>query len=130
MTGNLCHHNRRRLTRPFWDSCSLAIALPAQIATIKSAAQPAYAFVLHAKLFDIIICMKVLVLGGTGLFGPFVVRQVVALGHDVTIFHTGEHEADLPPQVRHIHSPLGRRPMYNLPPELRSLTPDVVLHML
>jgi nucleoside-diphosphate-sugar epimerase len=74
--------------------------------------------------------MNVLVLGGTGLFGPFVVRQLAALGHEVTIFHTGEHEADLPPQVRHIHSPLGHRPMYSLPTDLRSLGPDVVLHML
>ena len=74
--------------------------------------------------------MKILILGGTGLLGPFVVRRLVELGHDVSIFHSGEHESELPTQVRHIHSPLGKRPMYELPGELRDLRPDVVVHLI
>jgi len=74
--------------------------------------------------------MNILILGGTGFLGPFVVRQLVGLGHDVTIFHSGEHEPGLPPQVMHIHNPLGRRPMYELPGELRDLRPDVVVHLI
>src|SRR5262245_59412737 len=74
--------------------------------------------------------MKILILGGTGLLGPFVVRQLVDLGHDVTIFHSGEHEPELPPQVKHVHSPLGTRPMYALPNELRGPGPDVVVHLI
>ena len=47
--------------------------------------------------------MRVLVIGGTGITGPHVVRRLVEMGHEVTIFHRGQHEADLPPEVRHIH---------------------------
>lgn len=49
---------------------------------------------------------RVLVLGGTRFIGPFVVRQLAAHGHAVTIFHRGQTEADLPVAVRHLH---GRR---------------------
>ncbi len=68
--------------------------------------------------------MRVLVLGGTSLTGPFVVRRLTSLGHHVTVFHRGEHEAELPEGVRHIHGD------FNQPPrELRALAPDVVVHM-
>jgi nucleoside-diphosphate-sugar epimerase len=65
--------------------------------------------------------MRILILGGTGLTGPFVVRRLAGLGHDVTILHRGQHEADLPPEVRHIHASIDE-----LPP---GLTADVVVHM-
>jgi nucleoside-diphosphate-sugar epimerase len=68
--------------------------------------------------------MRVLILGGTGLTGPYVVRRLAGLGHEVTVFHRGGHEADLPPAVRHIHGS-----MDDLPPALREAGPDVVVHM-
>lgn len=68
--------------------------------------------------------MRVLVLGGTGLSGPFLVRRLDELGHEVTIFHRGQHEADLPAGVRRIHGTLG-----DPPEELRRLASDVVVHM-
>lgn len=74
--------------------------------------------------------MKILVLGGTGFLGPYVVKYLSAMGHDVTIFHTGKHEPDLPTQVRHIHSPSATIPLWEIPDELREMTPDVVLHMI
>src|SRR5919201_734079 len=46
---------------------------------------------------------RVLVIGGTIFIGPSVVRQLAQAGHAVAIFHRGEHEIDLPPDVRHIH---------------------------
>ena len=46
---------------------------------------------------------RILVVGGTIFIGPSVVRQLAQAGHDVAIFHRGEHEIDLPPTVRHIH---------------------------
>lgn len=45
---------------------------------------------------------RVLVIGGTVFIGPSVVRQLAEAGHDVGVFHRGEHEIDLP-DVRHIH---------------------------
>jgi nucleoside-diphosphate-sugar epimerase len=46
------------------------------------------------------------------------------LGHDVTVFHRGEHEAEMPGDVRHIHGDFAHPP-----PALRQLAPDVVVHM-
>lgn len=59
--------------------------------------------------------MRVLVFGGTQFMGPRVVRRLVTLGHDVTIFHRGEHEAL--PEVRHVHGDRARIP-HELEPEL------------
>jgi nucleoside-diphosphate-sugar epimerase len=61
--------------------------------------------------------------------GPYVVKYLNEMGHEVTILHTGTHEPDLPPQVKHIHSPLATRRLQDLPDEVRTVAPDVVLHM-
>ena len=63
--------------------------------------------------------MRVLVFGGTQFMGPYVVRQLLARGHDVTLFHRGEHEAV--PEVRHIHGDRARIP--------HDLEPDLVIDM-
>jgi len=68
--------------------------------------------------------MRVLVLGGTSLTGPFLVERLNAMGQEVTVFHRGEHETELPEGVRHIHGDF-----QNLPRELRTPAPDVVVHM-
>jgi nucleoside-diphosphate-sugar epimerase len=47
--------------------------------------------------------MRILILGGTNFVGPHVVRQLAASGHEITIFHRGATEAELPERVRHIH---------------------------
>jgi len=46
--------------------------------------------------------MKILILGGTNLTGPFATRHLVEQGHQVTIFHRGKHQVDLPPTVNRI----------------------------
>lgn len=48
--------------------------------------------------------MHILVLGGTGFIGPFVVRRLVAGGHRVTLVHRGVHERDDLGPVRHVHA--------------------------
>ena len=35
--------------------------------------------------------------------GPSVVRQLAQAGHEVAVFHRGEHESDLPRSVSHLH---------------------------
>src|SRR5438132_13789008 len=46
--------------------------------------------------------LDLLVLGGTGFIGPYLVRYAVGRGHRVTIFTRGRHQAELPPQVMHL----------------------------
>ena len=51
--------------------------------------------------------MDILVVGGTGPTGPFIVNGLVERGHRVTVLHTGRHEVDsLPPMdvVPHLHA--------------------------
>lgn len=73
--------------------------------------------------------MRVLIIGGTAFIGPHVVRSLVASGHEVTIFHRGEHEPELPRGVRHVHSASAAFPVLSFPAELVAWKPDVVLHM-
>lgn len=55
--------------------------------------------------------MRVLFLGGTGLTGPYAVRRMHELGHEVTVFHRGNHEIDLPDGVRHVHGDFADPPL-------------------
>ena len=71
--------------------------------------------------------MRVLVVGGTGFIGSFVVRRLVDGGHGVTVFHRGQKEADLPEGVERVWG--DRRRLEECANELRRLAPDVVLDM-
>ncbi|MEP6769404.1 MAG: NAD-dependent epimerase/dehydratase family protein [Acidobacteriota bacterium] len=73
--------------------------------------------------------MRVLVVGGTGFLGPRVVTRLSHLGHHVTIYHRGEHEATLPFGVRHVHDAGAAPPIVSFPGELTELAWDVVLAM-
>lgn len=70
--------------------------------------------------------MRVLILGGTRFIGPPVVRRLVDLDHEVTVFHRGQSEADLPAGVRHLH---GDRRAAGWTAPLAALAPEVVLDM-
>jgi nucleoside-diphosphate-sugar epimerase len=71
--------------------------------------------------------VRFLVLGGTRFIGPHVVRELVEAGHDVTVFHRGETEAELPRSVRHVHGDFAD--LEQRLPELRDPAPDVVIDM-
>ena len=73
--------------------------------------------------------MRVLVIGGTNFIGPHVVAALHRHGHDVTVYHRGLHEPDLPSAVRHIHSPRAVIPVLHFPSRLTDPAPEVVLHM-
>jgi 2'-hydroxyisoflavone reductase len=47
--------------------------------------------------------MRVLILGGTLFLGRHIVNAAVRRGHDVSIFHRGRTEADLPARVTRLH---------------------------
>ncbi len=71
--------------------------------------------------------MRILILGGTKFLGPYIVRRLAEGGHNVTIFHRGKTEADLPSNVRHIHGDFTE--FNNYVDDLRALAPEVVLDM-
>ena len=73
--------------------------------------------------------MRVLVIGGTNFIGPHVITQLHRQGHEVTVYHRGVHESDLPSAVRHIHSSRAAIPILHFPSALSNPPPDVVLHM-
>jgi nucleoside-diphosphate-sugar epimerase len=71
--------------------------------------------------------VHVLVLGGTRFVGPWVVRELDRLGHEVTIFHRGENETRLPPTVRHVHGDFAT--LRDHADGLAALRPDIVVDM-
>jgi nucleoside-diphosphate-sugar epimerase len=73
--------------------------------------------------------MRVLVIGGTNFIGPYVVAALDRHGHEVTVYHRGQHEPELPSAVRHIHSPRAAIPVLHFPSSLSDPPPDAVLHM-
>ncbi|MEO1404501.1 MAG: NAD-dependent epimerase/dehydratase family protein [Cyanobacteria bacterium J06635_1] len=72
--------------------------------------------------------MNILILGGTHFIGPHVVRQLVEQDHQVSVFHRGQTQADLPPEVQHVYGDRTQLPRYR--EAFDKLTPEVVLDMI
>ena len=69
---------------------------------------------------------RILAIGGTGFIGRFASAQLLAMGHDVTVFHRGAS-----PAIPGAASVRGeRREMTNLRSELRQVRADVVADFL
>jgi nucleoside-diphosphate-sugar epimerase len=68
---------------------------------------------------------RILVLGGTGFVGPFVVQRLVERGHEVTLFHRGHHEPLHAMGAEHVHADFARLPEHVA--ELAKREPHVVL---
>jgi nucleoside-diphosphate-sugar epimerase len=71
--------------------------------------------------------LRVFIIGGTSFVGPYVVRSLVSQGHEVTVFHRGSTEGDLPARVEHLHGE--RAELLAHTKAIDRLAPDVVLHM-
>jgi nucleoside-diphosphate-sugar epimerase len=72
--------------------------------------------------------MKILVIGGTGFIGPFVVRALVEQGHDLTVFHRGNAKPTLPSSVPRMVG--DRNDLAAHRRAIEQLSPDVVLDFL
>ena len=71
--------------------------------------------------------MQILIIGGTSLTGPYIVRRLVERGHQVTLFHRGQTQADLPSSVNQILGDKDSLP--DFAEQFKLLAPEVVLDM-
>ena len=69
--------------------------------------------------------MRVLIIGGTGFIGRWIVRALVDGEHEARVFHRGATTAALPASVSHIHG--DRLELPRFASLFRALNPDVVL---
>jgi nucleoside-diphosphate-sugar epimerase len=72
--------------------------------------------------------MRILVIGGTHFMGPVVVRRLNEMGHEITLFHRGQTQTDLPPGVREIKG--DRHHLSDFRAEFQRFAPEVVLDMI
>ena len=73
--------------------------------------------------------MKILIIGGTKFIGPNVIKQIQALGrHEITLFHRGLSNCELPQNVRVIYGKKVKMDQYK--EEFKKLSPDVVVDMI
>jgi nucleoside-diphosphate-sugar epimerase len=71
--------------------------------------------------------MNVLIVGGTGSIGPYVVRELLGQGHCVTLFNRGQSRSDLPTGLSRIIG--DRRNLLSFRDEFRQAAPELVLDM-
>ena len=71
--------------------------------------------------------MNILVIGGTKFIGPPVIRHLINMGHEVTVFHRGKTQAELPDRVHHLLAE--RRCLSDFKSRFEQLAPEVVLDM-
>ncbi|HUA19169.1 MAG TPA: NAD-dependent epimerase/dehydratase family protein [Bryobacteraceae bacterium] len=72
--------------------------------------------------------MKILVIGGTGFIGPYVVRRLADQGHQVAVFHRGEAKPKLPDSVERILGDRGN--LAESRSDFLRFSPDVVVDMI
>jgi nucleoside-diphosphate-sugar epimerase len=72
--------------------------------------------------------MRILLLGGTRFIGPRPAERLVALGHQVAVFHRGQTSPPLPPGVRPILD--DRRSLPAHAADFRRYPPDVVADLI
>ena len=69
--------------------------------------------------------MRILVIGGSGFIGPYVVRGLASQGQQVAVFHRGQSKAVLPAGVESIKG--DRRVLVDSLAEFRRFSPEVVV---
>src|SRR5689334_146574 len=72
--------------------------------------------------------MQILVIGGTGFIGSYLVRQLIAGGHTVAVLHRQQSLASLPAEVNKICG--DRHDLSSLADEFKQLAPDIVIDLI
>ena len=71
--------------------------------------------------------MNVLIIGGTGSIGPYVVRELAAEGHNITLFNRGLSRPELPAGMAKITG--DRKDLLSFKEEFKRVGPEVVVDM-
>jgi nucleoside-diphosphate-sugar epimerase len=80
--------------------------------------------------------MRILIIGGTRLSGPFLVRSLQRAGHEVLLYHRGNNSENVPVGVQQIIAPAQSGPsqdryhLHAFAERFRSFKPGVVIHMI
>lgn len=70
--------------------------------------------------------MKVLIIGGTRFIGPYVVEQLLKSGHEIALFHRGNHKV----KAANVQNIFGHRSnLVEYKDDFKTFNPDVVLDM-
>jgi nucleoside-diphosphate-sugar epimerase len=69
--------------------------------------------------------MRILIIGGTGFIGLPLVRRLIELGQEVTVFHRGKTETELPKGVKQIHG--DRQRLSDHAKDFRQIKPEIVV---
>ena len=71
--------------------------------------------------------MKVLVVGGTGLSGPFIVKELRERGHEAVIYHRSNCGNEFLPECEHVHG--DRHDYERFEAQLRNIDAAAVIDM-
>jgi nucleoside-diphosphate-sugar epimerase len=71
--------------------------------------------------------MNVLIIGGTGSIGPYLVRELAREGHNLTLFNRGQSLSEIPPGVLRIAG--DRKNLLSFKEEFKRVGPEVVVDM-
>jgi nucleoside-diphosphate-sugar epimerase len=72
--------------------------------------------------------MRVIIIGGTRFIGPEVVRQLLAQGHEVAVFHRGQTDDERASEARHIIGDRADLPDFRS--KFEAFRPDIALDMI
>lgn len=74
------------------------------------------------------VLMKILIIGGTKFIGPYVVKKLLNLGHDIIIFNRGLSNFEIPERVKFIKG--DRKFLTDFKKQFINLKPDLVIDMI